>query len=78
MESVTFPGANVENGGRTAIGVGLRACEPPEQSKRLTLRATLRAVSPMRTSEQIRAGLESELDKVTVWPDEDAPSRQVA
>ena len=28
----------------------------------------LRAVSPMRTSEQIRAGLESELDKVTVWP----------
>jgi len=38
----------------------------------------LRAVSPMRTTEQIRAGLESELDKVTVWPDDDAPTRRVA
>jgi hypothetical protein len=32
----------------------------------------------MRTSEQIRAGLETELDKVTVWPDDDAPARRVA
>ena len=32
----------------------------------------LRHVAANRTFEQIRAGLESELDKVTVWPDEDA------
>ena len=38
----------------------------------------LRGVGPLRTAEQIRAGLESELDKVTVWPDDDAPARQVA
>jgi 2-oxoglutarate ferredoxin oxidoreductase subunit beta len=38
----------------------------------------LHGVGPLRTAEQIRAGLESELDKVTVWPGEDAPARQVA
>jgi hypothetical protein len=32
----------------------------------------------MRTAEQIRAGIESEFDKVTVWPQDDAPSRAVA
>jgi 2-oxoglutarate ferredoxin oxidoreductase subunit beta len=37
----------------------------------------LRSVGPMRTAEQIRAGLEAELDKVTVWPAE-APERRAA
>jgi 2-oxoglutarate ferredoxin oxidoreductase subunit beta len=30
----------------------------------------LQGVGPLRTAEQIRAGLEGELDKVTVWPGE--------
>ena len=30
------------------------------------------------TAEQIRAGIESEFDKVTVWPQDDSPSRAVA
>ena len=38
----------------------------------------LRGVGPLRTAEQIRAGLESELDKVTVWPDDETPARRVA
>jgi hypothetical protein len=38
----------------------------------------LHAVGTLRTSEQVRAGLESELDKVTVWPQDDTPARQVA
>jgi hypothetical protein len=37
----------------------------------------LRAVGPMRTADQIRAGLEAELDKVTVWPAE-APKQRAA
>jgi hypothetical protein len=32
----------------------------------------------MRTADQIRTGLDAELDKVTVWPDDDAPAREAA
>ena len=32
----------------------------------------------VRTAEQTRAGLESELDKFTVWPDEDSQRRRAA
>jgi 2-oxoglutarate/2-oxoacid ferredoxin oxidoreductase subunit beta len=38
----------------------------------------LRAVGPLRTAEQTRAGLESEFDKVTVWPEDETPARRVA
>src|SRR4029453_1655983 len=38
----------------------------------------LRSVGPLRTAEQIRAGLEAELDKVTIWPQDDAPAREAA
>ena len=38
----------------------------------------LRGVGPLRTAQQIRAGLESELDKFTIWPDASAPERRVA
>ena len=38
----------------------------------------IRHAGQMRTAEQIRAGIESEFDKVTVWPQDDAPSRAVA
>jgi hypothetical protein len=32
----------------------------------------------MRTPEYIRAGFEAELDKVTVWPDQDAQTQRAA
>jgi hypothetical protein len=32
----------------------------------------------VRTAEKIRAGLELELDKFTVWPQDDSRQRQVA
>ena len=38
----------------------------------------IRHAGQMRTAEQIRAGIESEFDKVTVWPQDDSPSRVVA
>ena len=38
----------------------------------------LRHPAQMRTPEFIRAGFEAELDKVTVWPDQDAQTRRAA
>jgi 2-oxoglutarate ferredoxin oxidoreductase subunit beta len=38
----------------------------------------LRNAGQPRTPERIRAGLEAELDKFTVWPDEDAGERRAA
>ena len=38
----------------------------------------LRHPAQMRTPEYIRAGFEAELDKVTVWPDQDAQTRRAA
>jgi 2-oxoglutarate ferredoxin oxidoreductase subunit beta len=38
----------------------------------------LRGAGQLRTVEQIRAGLEAELDKFTVWPESDARSRRAA
>jgi 2-oxoglutarate ferredoxin oxidoreductase subunit beta len=38
----------------------------------------LRNAGQMRTVEQIRVGLEAELDKFTVWPQDDASARKVA
>jgi len=35
----------------------------------------IRHAGQMRTAEQIRAGIESEFDKVTVWPQDDATAR---
>jgi hypothetical protein len=32
----------------------------------------------MRTAEHIRVGLEAELDKVTIWPEDDTPAREAA
>ena len=47
---------------------------PVPQPRRALLRGPARR-GPVRTAEQIRAGLEAELDKFTVWPDDDASAR---
>ncbi len=38
----------------------------------------LHGVGAQRTAEQIRAGLEAELDKVTIWPQDESPARAAA
>jgi 2-oxoglutarate ferredoxin oxidoreductase subunit beta len=38
----------------------------------------LRGIGTQRTAEHTRAGLEAELDKVTVWPQDASPARAAA
>jgi 2-oxoglutarate ferredoxin oxidoreductase subunit beta len=38
----------------------------------------LRHAGGLRSPEAIRAGLDRELDKYTVWPEDDAPAQQAA
>ena len=39
---------------------------------------TLRGAGQLRTTDQIRSGLDAELDKFTIWPEDDAGKRQAA
>jgi 2-oxoglutarate ferredoxin oxidoreductase subunit beta len=55
------------------IPVGVLYCNPA-----VPCYEHLRNAGQPRTPEQIRAGLEAELDKFTVWPDEDAGERRAA